>query len=139
MASYLTGEARRSAHLAVRSGNQTHRCHVRAADGFDLLNVFVAFLVHELGNAQEAGYIKTTRCTGQACDWLTGETETDLVEIGDDLVEETQALHAHVVSVQLDVEVVEVGNGGEEHADLGVRLVIQILWIKTSLSMQVRK
>lgn len=55
------------------------------------------------------------------------ETGTDLVEIGDDLVKKTQALHAHVVSIQLDVEVVEVGNGGEEHTDLGVRLVIKIL------------
>lgn len=138
MASSLTVEVSSSAHLAACSGNQTHRCHVRAADGFDLLNVFVAFLVHELGNEQEAGYSKTTWCAGQARDWLTGETETYLVEISDDLIEETQALHAHVVSIQLDVEVVEVGNGGEEHADLGVRLVVQILGIIKEASMQVR-
>lgn len=50
--------------------------------------------------------------------------ETDLVEVGNDLVEEAETLHAHVVSVQLDVEVVEVGNGGKKHADLGVGLVI---------------
>lgn len=58
--------------------------------------------------------------------------QTDLVEISDDLVEQTQALHAHVVPVQLDVEVIEVGNGGEQHANLGVRLVIQILPIKVN-------
>lgn len=112
------------AHLAACRGNQTHRCHVRAADGLDLLDVLVAFLVHELGKEQEARCVKTARCSGQAWDWARGEAESDLVEISDDLVEETQTLHAHVVSVQLDVEVVEVGNGGEENADLGVRLVI---------------
>lgn len=37
-------------HLAACSGNQSHRCHVGAADGFDLLYVFVVFLIHELEN-----------------------------------------------------------------------------------------
>lgn len=52
---------------------------------------------------------------------------THLVEVGDDLVEEAETLHAHVVPVQLDVKVVEVGDGGEEHAHLGVGLVVQVL------------
>lgn len=50
-----------------------------------------------------------------------------LIKVCDDLVEQPQTLHSHVVPVQLDVEVVEVGDGGEQHADLSVGLVVQIL------------
>lgn len=86
---------------------------------------------------------KERKCSEQVmCRTSSGSTaarqrETDLIEIGDDLIEEAQALHAHVVSVQLDVEVVEVGNGGEEHADLRVRLIIQVLWINKCQSKKV--
>ena len=50
-----------------------------------------------------------------------------LVEVGDDLVEKTQTLHPHVVAVQLDVEVVEVGDGGEQHPYLSIGLVVDVL------------
>lgn len=50
-----------------------------------------------------------------------------LVKVGDDLIQQSQALHPHVVAVQLDVEVVEVRDGGEQDADLCVRLIVQIL------------
>lgn len=56
-----------------------------------------------------------------------GSRPTHLVEVGDDLVEEAETFHAHVVPVQLDVKVVEVGDGGEEHAHLSVGLVVQVL------------
>ena len=53
-----------------------------------------------------------------------------LVEVGDDLVQEAQTLHPHVVAIQLDVEVVEVGDGGEHDPHLRVRLVVQVLGVK---------
>lgn len=53
-----------------------------------------------------------------------------LVEVGNDLVEEAQALHPHVVTVQLDVEVVEVGDGGKHDPHLRVGLVVQVLGVK---------
>lgn len=50
-----------------------------------------------------------------------------LVKVSNNLVEQPQALHALVVPVQLHVELVVVGNGGEDHADALVRLVVQVL------------
>lgn len=50
-----------------------------------------------------------------------------LVEVGDDLVEQAQTLHALVVAVQLHVELVVVGDGREHHAHAVVRLVVQVL------------
>lgn len=50
-----------------------------------------------------------------------------LIKVCDDLVEQPQTLHPHVVAIQLDVEVVEVGDGCEHDSHLGVGLVIQIL------------
>lgn len=50
-----------------------------------------------------------------------------LVEVGDDLVQETEALHALVVALQLDIELGEVGDGGEHHADGFALLVVQLL------------
>lgn len=52
---------------------------------------------------------------------------TYLIKVGDDLIEQPQTLDPHVVSVQLNVKVVEVGDGREEHADLRVGLVVEIL------------
>lgn len=52
---------------------------------------------------------------------------THLVKVCDDLVEEAETLNAHVVPVQLDVKVIEVGDGGKEHAHLSVGLVVQVL------------
>lgn len=52
---------------------------------------------------------------------------TRLIKVGNDLVEQPETLDAHVVPVQLDVEVVEVGDGGEQHSDLSIGLVVQVL------------
>lgn len=52
---------------------------------------------------------------------------TCLIKICDDLVEQTQTLNAHVVPIQLDVEVVEVCYGGKQDTDLSVGLVVQVL------------
>lgn len=58
---------------------------------------------------------------------MFSKQDNDLVKVSNDLVEQSQTLHTHVVSIQLDVEVVEVGNGGKQHPHLSVGLVIQIL------------
>lgn len=50
-----------------------------------------------------------------------------LIKVSDDLIEEPETLNTHVVPVQLDVEVVEVGDGGEQHSDLSVGLIVQVL------------
>lgn len=60
----------------------------------------------------------------------------DLVKVSDDLVQEAQALHPHVVAIQLDVEVIEVGDGGKHDAHLRVRLVVEVLGVKGWVTRQ---
>ena len=50
-----------------------------------------------------------------------------LVKVGDDLVQKAQTLHTHVVAIQLDVEVIEVGDGCKHDPHLRVRLVVEVL------------
>lgn len=50
-----------------------------------------------------------------------------LVEVGDNLVEQTQTLDAFVVALQLDVELGEIWDAGKQDADRVALLVIQIL------------
>lgn len=50
-----------------------------------------------------------------------------LIKVSNDLVEQPQTLDTHVVSVQLDVKVIEVCDGRKKHADLRVGLVVEIL------------
>jgi len=52
---------------------------------------------------------------------------TRLIKVSDDLIEQPQALDSHVVPVKLNVEVVKVGDGGEQHSHLSVGLVVQVL------------
>ena len=49
-----------------------------------------------------------------------------VVKVGDDLVEQSEALDALVVAVQLGVELVKVGDAGEDDADAVVRLRVQL-------------
>lgn len=58
---------------------------------------------------------------------VASSSPTHRVEVGDDLVEEPQALDAPVVDALLRVEVGEVGEGGEHDADLVVGLAVQLL------------
>lgn len=53
--------------------------------------------------------------------------DTHRVKIGDDLVEEAQALNATVVDALLRVEVGKIGQGGKHHSNLIVRLAVQLL------------
>lgn len=41
---------------------------------------------------------------------------THLIKISDDLIKQPETLHALVVAVKLHVELVVVGDGGEDHA-----------------------
>lgn len=52
---------------------------------------------------------------------------THLVKVSNDLVEQPETLNTHVVPIKLNVKVIEVGNGGKQHSNLSIRLVIQIL------------
>lgn len=54
---------------------------------------------------------------------------THRVKVGDDLVEEAQALDAPVVDALLSVEVGEIGQGGEHDADLVVGLAVKLLGV----------
>lgn len=64
---------------------------------------------------------------------VASSSPTHRVEVGDDLVEEAQALDAPVVDALLGVEVGEVGQGGEHDADLVVGLAVKLLgvWVRT--------
>ena len=57
-------------------------------------------------------------------DGLKGTRETegrdDLIKVSNDLIQQPQAFYPHVVSIQFNVEVVEVRNGGKQHSDLGI-------------------
>jgi len=53
-----------------------------------------------------------------------------LIEVGDDLVEEPQALDSLVIHLSLGVEVCEARDGGEHHAHGVVGLRVQLLWGK---------
>lgn len=46
------------------------------------------------------------------------ESVQHLIEVRDDLVQQPQALHSHVVAVQLDVEIIKVWDRGKQDADL---------------------
>lgn len=56
-----------------------------------------------------------------------GGKDHHLVKVCDDLIQQPQALHPHVVAIQLNVEIIEVWNWGKQDADLCVRLVVQVL------------
>jgi hypothetical protein len=51
----------------------------------------------------------------------------DLVKIGDYFVEKPETLDPLVVEVKLDVELVEVGDAGEDDAHTGVGLTVEVL------------
>ena len=56
----------------------------------------------------------------------------DLIKVGDDFIEDSQALDALVVGVQLHVELGEVGDGGEENGRPAVLLTVQLLLSNTN-------
>lgn len=59
--------------------------------------------------------------------------ESDLIEIANDLIQETQALQALLIDVRLIVELLVVGYGGKHDGHTGVALVIQL---RGALQMQ---
>ena len=59
----------------------------------------------------------------------------DLVKVGDNLIEKAQALNALIVGLKLDVELGEVGDGGEDDAPAVALLVVQLLRQVWSISI----
>ena len=59
----------------------------------------------------------------------------DLVKVGDNLIEKAQALNALIVGLKLDVELGEVGDGGEDDAPAVALLVVQLLHQVWSISI----
>lgn len=110
-------------HLGTNGGDEAHSCHVCTADGFDFLYVLVAVLVHDLQNMHANKH--TMQRISQK--FKREREKSHLIKVGDDLIQQPQALNSHVVTVQLDVEIVEVWDGGKEDADLRVGLVVEIL------------
>lgn len=85
--------------------------------------------MHVLPPSNVCGECATFQGTIQ--EWSSGDgRHPHLVKVSDDLIQEAQTLHAHVVAIQLDVEVVKVGDGGEHDAHLRVGLVVQVLEAK---------
>lgn len=58
-------------------------------------------------------------------------SQSYLIKVSYDLIKQSQALHPHIVAIQLYVEVVKVWNGGKQDTDLSVRLIVEILMEKT--------
>ena len=50
-----------------------------------------------------------------------------LIKICNDFIEQPEALDALVVEVQLDVELVKVGDAGKDHSNPGVGLTVEVL------------
>lgn len=50
-----------------------------------------------------------------------------LIKVSNNLIQKSEALHSHVVPIQLNVEVIEIWDRGKQDTHLCVRLIIQIL------------
>lgn len=61
-----------------------------------------------------------------------------LVKISNDLVKQPETLHALIVAVKLHVELVVIGDGGEDHAYALVRLMVQVLPTAPLVSARMR-
>lgn len=60
-------------------------------------------------------------------DTKTEASSPDLVKVGNDLVEQPQALQAFLVDVTLGVKLFKIRNRCKHHADTVVRLVVEVL------------
>ena len=83
--------------LDTQLRNQANRCHISASNRLDLINRPEPLVAKEL------------------------------IEVGNDLVEESDTLDTLVVPVQLCVELVEVGDACKDHPHPRVRLAVQLL------------
>ena len=83
--------------LDAQLRNQADRCHISASDRLDLINCPEPLVAEQL------------------------------IEVGNDLVEESDTLDTLVVPVQLCVELVEVGDACKDHPHPRVRLAVQLL------------
>lgn len=56
-----------------------------------------------------------------------GKAALYLVKVSNDLIQQSQALHSHVITIQLNVEIIEVWNGCKQDTYLCVGLIVQVL------------
>lgn len=59
-----------------------------------------------------------------------------LVKVSNDLVQQPQTFHSHIVTIQLDVEIIKVWDWGKQDADLWVGLIVEVLMRKTKFINQ---
>lgn len=57
----------------------------------------------------------------------TNTDRTHAVKVGDDLVENPEALKASIVDAFFSVEIREIGDGSEHHTYFIIRLTVQLL------------
>lgn len=107
--------------LSVR--RETRSSHVGAADGFNLLHLLEITFVQQLHGEKNADvvfvWVIVFSCVC-VCVY-------DLIEVGDDVVEEAETLDGLMNELLLLVEVGETRQRGEENADSLVRLRVQLL------------
>ena len=61
----------------------------------------------------------------------------DLIKVSNNLIEKAQALDTLIVGLKLDVELGEVGDGGEDDAPAVALLVVQLLRQVWSISISI--
>merc|ERR1719237_844225 len=86
----------------VRQPSQPRGCHVCSSSGLDLFNARKRLLFE------------------------------NFVEVSNNLIEKAQALNALIVGLKLNVELREVGDGGEDDAPAVALLVVQLIVILVS-------
>lgn len=52
------------------------------------------------------------------------KSASHLIEVSNDLIQQSQALYSHVVAIQFDVEIIEVWDGGKQDTYLCVGLIV---------------
>lgn len=63
---------------------------------------------------------------------------THLIKISDDFIKQPETLHALIVAVKLHVELVVIGDRGEDHAHALIRLMVQVLPTAPLVSARMR-
>lgn len=63
---------------------------------------------------------------------------THLIKISDNLIKQPKTLHALIIAVKLHVELVIIGDRGEDHAHALIRLMVQVLPTAPLVSARMR-
>lgn len=107
------------------------RCHVRRAYRLYLDDVLELVLIEDLNRGKgmkfEAKFSLQFFAQQRQFRLERGREGAHRVEIGYDLVQESETFEALVVDALLAVEIGKVGHAGEQYADLGVALAVQVV------------